>query len=383
MNTKRTDGPGVYVPPPLPTVAAGPAAAVKRPCTAFTVWPPSGFLAYVPPQGVDFLADGLLRRGELCLLAGQGGLGKSRLSLWLACCQITGGDWCGLATVGEPAKWLFVGNENSVLRWQTDLAAMRKNFTPAQWEAIEAHLRLVALVEPTDGIMVLSESADRLAATLDAEKPDVLVLDPWAAFIPGDENDSRDTRDALSSLLRIVREHTVNAAVLVVAHARTGREQARRAADSFDGGNFVRGSKVLFSTARAQLNLAPGDEDDANRLILAAGKSNNGPRFATRGVIFNPATFAYGVDPDFDLATWRDAVEGKRSGSRATVTDVWRAVQDGHNKTCDIAAHLLATLKVPRRTVERLINTAVTDGYLLGTEPRGSYLSGPNRPPGT
>ena len=360
-------------------VATPDGPAQRRP---FTVWKPSDFLAYVPPAGMDFLQDGLLRRGELCLLAGQGGLGKSRLSLWLACCQITGREWCGLGTAGEPATWLFVGNENSVLRWKTDLEAMRANFTDAEWATLEDRLRLLAMVEPEDGVMVLTDSCDRLARTLDEIRPGVLVLDPWAAFIPGNENDSHDTRDAVAWLLRIVRGHAPDAALLVVAHARTGREHARRAADGFEAGGFIRGSKVLYSIARAQLNLAPGSADDSSRLVLAWGKGNNGPRFEPRGVRLNPQTFAYEPDPEFDLREWRDAVDGGTKGDKANAADVWHAVNDGCRQAKDIAAHLEAEWQTPRRTAERLIQAAVSNGYIETVTPRGSYALGPKRPPG-
>ena len=361
-------------------VRLDPVAARVR--SAFTVWKPSEFLNYEPPPGQDLLGDGLLRRSELCLLAGQGGLGKSRLSLWLALCQITGRPWCGLPTKGAPATWLFVGNENSVVRWKTDLRQMQKNFSADEWALIETKLRLVALVEPADGVMILSESAARLAATLAAHKPDVLVLDPWAAFIPGNENDTQDTRDALAYLFGILRQEAPTAAVLVVAHARTGRDQAKRAADCFDGGGFVRGSKVLFSTARAQLNLAPGDSDDAERLVLACGKTNNGERFETRGLLFDSETFAYGLDPDFNLTEWRAVVEGKSNTPSLTMADLWRVVESGECKTGKIADRLKQTHNASKRTVERLLSRAVDLGYLASGNPHGTYLMGATRPPG-
>jgi hypothetical protein len=39
-----------------------------------------------------------------------------------------------------------------------------------------------------------------------------------------------------------------------------------------DRGSFGRGSKVLFSWVRAQINVAPYSVDDNNTLIIASGK---------------------------------------------------------------------------------------------------------------
>ena len=79
-----------------------------------SVWPPSQILAYDIPPGQDLLGTGYVRKGELTTLLGMGGLGKTRLALWLAICQITGREWCGLPTGGEPQRWLLISNENSL-----------------------------------------------------------------------------------------------------------------------------------------------------------------------------------------------------------------------------------------------------------------------------
>ena len=52
------------------------------------VWRPSQFLSWHEPPGSHFLLPAYLSRGELTTLIGQGGVGKTRLSLWLAVCQI-------------------------------------------------------------------------------------------------------------------------------------------------------------------------------------------------------------------------------------------------------------------------------------------------------
>jgi len=74
--------------------------------------------------------------------------------------------------------------------------------------------------------------------------------------------------------------------------------------------------------ARAAMNLKPGDNEDAARLVLENSKCNNGPLFQSRGLIFDPETGLYTVDPDFDREAWLNDLDGKRSGATCTINDV-------------------------------------------------------------
>jgi hypothetical protein len=75
-------------------------------------------------------------------------------------------------------------------------------------------------------------------------------------------------------------------------------------------------------------------------------------------LIFNPQTFTYGVDPDFDADAWLANVEGRsRSGqSLCTVADVVAAVRDGYATTKALVEHLCDAYQTSKRTVERLIS---------------------------
>src|SRR5262245_1333891 len=76
-----------------------------------TIWKPSQFLQYVEPANNHLVLPAYLSKGSITSMIGQGGLGKSRLALWLAVSQITGKPWCGLETGGDPQRWLFLGDE--------------------------------------------------------------------------------------------------------------------------------------------------------------------------------------------------------------------------------------------------------------------------------
>ena len=174
----------------------------------------------------------------------------------------------------------------------------------------------------------------------------------------------------------IIRQNAPRAAVLWLHHARTGRQNIAQGI-GWDAANFASGGKALFAAARCQMNLMPGDPNDDSRLVLSCAKSNNCERFKTRGLIFDPQTFTYAIDPKFDLKTWLAEVEGRaRSGqSLCSVADVVSAVRDGYSTTKALLEHLAEVYATSRRTAERLISKGLkAEGIKQLT--RGRYTLG-------
>jgi len=216
----------------------------------------------------------------------------------------------------------------------------------------------------------------RVTATLEAEMPGAIVADPLNNFAPGDISKPGEMKEAIRILLGIVRHTIPKAAVKLLHHARTGRQNIAQGI-GWDAANFGSGGKALFASARCQMNLMPGKADDDTRLVLSCAKSNNCQRFETRGLIFDPLTFTYAVDPDFDADTWLADVEGRaRSGqSVCTVADVVSAVRDGYTTTKALVAHLCDAYQTSKRTAERLISKTLK---VEGIKPltRGRYILG-------
>ena len=157
-----------------------------------------------------------------------------------------------------------------------------------------------------------------------------------------------------------------------------------QAGDNYNAGNFGRGSKALFSKVRCELQLAPQDRDDPNRLVLACGKANNTEKFSTRGLIFNPETFAYSVDSAFDVDDWRADVAGTRKKPAISISEVVSAVSEkisfsGSEITTKEIADLFSEDGVSFRTIQRLIVNACELGYLRKGKKRSVWLLG-NKP---
>jgi len=348
----------------------------------FTIWTPSQFLEWKAPTNTCLLGDSLINRGEFTSFLGIGGLGKSRLTLWLAICQITGREWCGLPVHGDPVVWLFLAPENGILRWQADLRGMLGTLNEGERAKVEKFLRGYAMTLDEDGDLCLSNSTAcaRLAATLSTVAPGAIVFDPFADMIDGDENKTQDMVTTLRVLHTIVRKSAPSAASIIVHHSRTGASNVMQAGDNFNAGNFARGAKALYSGVRCEIQLAPADKDDPNRLLLACGKASNGPKFAPRGILFDPETMSYSLDPDFDLEAWRNNVEGKRTATAVSIAEVVATVketyQPGEDVTTKTVFEEFEATGIALRTVQRKLKDAVKAGYLKNGSKRGTWRLG-------
>jgi hypothetical protein len=351
---------------------------LEQPLKPLNIWRPSQFLSWTEPPGIHLLLPKFLTKGLLTTLIGQGGLGKTRLALWLAICQILGKSWCGLKTGGEPQRWLVLGSENSISRFKDDLEIIFRALTPTEREKVDEHLRLQAIEDVEDADLNLGDVITRARVKLTIEQwaPGGIILDPLGDFAPGDISKPGEMREAIRLLLSTVRAVAPTAAILLLHHARTGRANILQSV-GFDAANFGTGGKALFASARCVINVAPASEKDDTRLLLHCAKANNCQRFETRGIIFDPKTFGYGLDPDFDLEAWQASVEGKANsgGSLCTVADVVGAVGDGYTTTKAIIEHLTEVYQAKKRNIERLISKAVK---CQGIKPftRGKYILG-------
>lgn len=355
-----------------------------KPQRPYTVWSPAEFRAYEPPPNMNLLGNGYVRRRQLTTLIGPPGVGKSRLSLWMACCHITGRPFMSLECGHGPAKWLFFGNENDPLRQKTDLEFFYKQLLEPEQASVDAHLFLHVLDQPDDGIITLADvdAFAKLLLTLKAVIPDVVVFDPWANMIEGNENDNEEVRKTLKLLLRAIAMCCPDAAILVIHHARTGKATAVEAGNNFSGGSLGRGSKALVSSARCELALWPGHSEDSSRLVLTCEKVNNVRKFEPKGIKFEHGI--YHEDLTFDLDAWKDDIAGVRSsGKTLTIEDLVQAVRSGIFKRKDLITHCEESFEVGAATIGRRLKEAVEKGWLETTMPSGSYKLGKKCSPTT
>ena len=279
-----------------------------------TVLSPDEILAIKSDPQDNLIGSRLLtKRGQL-VIAGAGGVGKSRLALQLAVSVITGQPFFGLRTHAPGSRWLVLQAENDPTRQRADLEALRA-FAGDDWPRVNKCLHLHALVSETDGFLSLDDAGcvARIRGALDTFRPDVVVLDSLYNFGIGDLNKDADMRATLTELARVMRHKNPNRALVVLHHATTGKGGLAKLA-GHDRASFGRNSKVLHSWARGVVNVAPVSEDTNDVLALVCGKSNNGPEFPPFAIQLNRERMVYEEAPDVDV---KEAITSASNGTSA------------------------------------------------------------------
>lgn len=299
------------------SAAPSPQAHTLKPLTVRSI---EEIMAYQPDDNDLILADGYLCKGERTVWLGQGGLGKSRLSIQLACCCTLGRDFLVVESRGKGQRWLFLQTENGMRRLKYDLDHMRQAYSEAEWSHIEEHVFFHTLEGDEDGVILLNEEAHfaRAAELIIRVNADVVVIDPLRDSHGGDLNGDQEMTSATRNLTRLAKVGgRTDRALLILHHALTGKAGAGKAT-GFDRSSFGRNSKVLQGWTRAQINIAPGSADNSNVLVIASGKNNNFKEFATFAVELDEWTMTYQVKEDFDMETWQAEISGTKTGTTKT-----------------------------------------------------------------
>jgi len=353
-------------------------ALASRP---FVTWKLNDFLSYEQPADQLLLGEGYIQRGQWTSVIGVGGLGKTRAVLWLCICFILEQEWLGLPTHCPGCKILFLSTENGATRWKNDLQKMTRGMTPEQLDRIHTQMDILSLdaggEDDADPSLNMGDAVaqGRLAATLKHLNPDLIVFDPLADMVDGDENSAESMGNTLRTVRGIQRRAAPRAAGLLIHHARTGAGNVIQAGDNFNAGNFGRGSKTLYSAVRCEIQMAPGDKEDNTRLVVCCGKSNDAPKFPSMGVIFDPVSFRYAKDETWNEADWRAAVQGQASGmSLGEMLTAIRPLFSGMGCEVTLAAmcDALSAFAPSDTSLKRRIREAITAGYIRRGD-RGFY----------
>jgi AAA domain-containing protein len=179
------------------------------------------------PEPVPWIAEPLIARGAVTMLAGREGQGKSMLALALAAGVGHGATLAGIAC--HQGRVLVVDAENGEREAHRRLHGLG--------------MKLGALVyAEADGFNLRSDLA-QLEELLAEHQPDVLVLDSFRSLAPGlDENDSGPVEATLGPLRNLARRR--DCGVLLLHHA-------AKASDGYRGSTAIGAAVELgFTLAR-------------------------------------------------------------------------------------------------------------------------------------
>jgi hypothetical protein len=314
--------------------AAG--ATVKEPREPrIRFFTPSELRDFKPDNELVLVGDCHITRGEVFVIGGEPGVGKSLASTQLAVSGATGRDWFGL-TAHRQFRTMIVQTENG--RWR-----LRKEFSARDCDEIENWVRIS---EPPPFGLTLSntEFLEDIRATLDSFKPECVIFDPWNAAARDDKQ--RDYLETFNALRNLLPTGMDKPALGIDAHTRKPQPNEKRT-----GGtglmHLLAGSYVLTSVPRSIFIMTRGSEDETDDSVIFFNPKNSNGQNARRSAWhrnlngFIPAT-------DFDWTEFDKPPDQRRVITLDQISKVF----DGGKKLLYLsdAAHDLATLANVRDT---------------------------------
>jgi DNA-binding NarL/FixJ family response regulator len=189
------------------------------------------------PEPVHWIAEGIVARGTLTLLAGREKEGKSLLALAIAARAAIGGGLLAGIDI-RSARTVVVDAENGERELHRRLRS--SGLAPEHADRIEVY---------ETHAHDLRQHLHDLERVLESHKPDLLILDSWRSLWDGDENDAGEVARVLDPLRNLIRQH--NAGAVLVHHMRKG------------GG--YRGSSAIGASVENIIELARLDDDPERR----------------------------------------------------------------------------------------------------------------------
>ena len=172
-----------------------------------------------------------------------------------------------------------------------------------------------------------------MKTTILQRNADVVVMDPWGAFMAGNELSDEDVRYTLGVIFKLLAEcgarlqHSVVA--IILNHSRNGLDEVINCCGS-EAANYGRNSKAIFSVVRSVWNLrsytyvcseevTDGDGNKKTEEVKHYGvefynaKLSDGIRYSPFAVEMQPGCHTYEVLHNFDHDVWQYELESMKS----------------------------------------------------------------------
>jgi hypothetical protein len=218
--------------------------------------------AYVPEPRTFLVGEDIISLGELTVIGGLPGLGKSRLSTTLAFAGAAGcGHWMGYP-IRRKWRTLVLQSENSMRRIQSEVKDVPDEY--GEW---------VRFSKPINLAFNNADFRRELRRYWESWPFDMLQIDPWSDVIRDDK--FCDHQEALLSIQSSLPDGDSRPALLIDAHLKKTVVGEKRMTGylllSQLSGSFRIGQK-----ARTAFFIQPASEEaEDDRIIFDCGKSNN------------------------------------------------------------------------------------------------------------
>jgi len=261
---------------------------------------PSELRDYEPDNGAVLFGENHICRGEVFVIGGEPGVGKSTAATELAICGATGRDWLGLKT-HDKFKTLIIQNENGRYRLQQEYSS----------RGLGSEIEESILVsEPPPYGMTLNhpEFLEDVKTALESFVPDVVIFDPWNAAARDDK--AADYSAAFDALRNMLPKGKEKPALGIVAHTKKPQANEKRTGGS-GLMHLLAGSYVLTSVPRAIFIMVRGGNDETdNSVVWFNPKNSNGPAAPRTAWEREPSGFT--PLTDFDWKTFEGGDGGRK-----------------------------------------------------------------------
>jgi len=230
---------------------------------------PSQCRQWKPPKDYVLAGDMHITRGDIAVIGGVAGCGKSRALVALAIAGATGNQWMRYP-VHSRFRTLIIQLENGPARLKDEF----NDIAGAHGEDLDDHIRITP--PPLYGIPLGDPGfREELRKHIEDFQPGVVAFDPWNR-ITADEK-AKDYRVTLDAILDVLPSDPADRpAIVIVAHCRKqgGGDGKKRGRDLLPE---LSGSLIIGSAARSVFIVehASADPED-DRIVLTCAKNNNG-----------------------------------------------------------------------------------------------------------
>ena len=242
-----------------------------KPEEAFDIWSLSDIQKYIPDPKNYIAGNGWLRRGAGMLLTGGTGIGKSILAEQISLYIAAGINILGCIAVKQSFNVLHIQAENDQDTIKRDTESIIKNVHPEMnINTIENHFHICHAYGLTG-----NEFISWLNIQCTKFKPDLIAIDPYQAYIPGemDINSSACFLSWIKPVNALIRDF--NCALVLVAH--TPKPRDREGWTARESVYMAAGSSAISNWARTSAELTQvGQEDFHFRLRFGKNAERTG-----------------------------------------------------------------------------------------------------------
>ncbi|MFC3100670.1 AAA family ATPase [Altererythrobacter lauratis] len=283
-----------------------------------------------------WLVENLLMDGQVTMVSGRGGDGKSLLALQLAvmvAARVEFGWW----HPRERRNVLVLNAEDNIdeqrrrLLGACDVMGVDPRLLEGRLFTMDRETLVLVHRDPADGAVKTSKLYDRLAELIEQHSIGLVVIDPLVeAHINLDENSNADMKELVLMLRRLARQRAIP--LLIVHHSRKGATSGDQ--DGARGGSaLVNACRVVVTVERMSADEHGGirPPEPKERYIRVTGaKANYAGRIGDRRLELVPVELPNGDEtPGFRRVVFGEVGEGFDVRTWEHREELLRLVRDG------------------------------------------------------